>query len=139
MDIGAYQEQLTAWRRVAQLLIQANEKQLAASIMDPQVSLQNGSDMPSEHDPTSQKTSHRDESDIEQHEVDYDELVSPLHMPPGQIDSLEALRVETFANDHAHSPSRRRSVIGARFASVSLELPLRHNWHSLPCSIYHTR
>ena len=77
--------------------------------MAPPVSLPNGSNMPFEHDPTSQKTAHLDESDIEQHEVDYDGLVSPLHMPPGQIDGLEALQAERFSDHRAQSPSRRGS------------------------------
>ena len=77
--------------------------------MAPPVSLPNGSNMPFEHDPTSQKTVHLDESDIEQHEVDYDGLVSPLHMPPGQIDGLEALQAERFSDHRAQSPSRRGS------------------------------
>lgn len=40
---------------------------------------------------------------------EYGRPVSPLHMPPGQIDGLESLQVESFLKGRGQSPVRRRS------------------------------
>lgn len=68
------------------------------------------SGLPSSHDATPKNASHAAlESDVEQHEVDYDRPVSPFHMPPGQIDGLESLKADGFTNGRGQSPHRRDS------------------------------
>lgn len=62
------------------------------------------------HDATPKKPAHAAaESDTEQHGDDYDRPVSPLHMPPGQIDGLESLKADRFTNGRGQSPLRRDS------------------------------
>lgn len=41
---------------------------------------------------------------------DYERPVSPLHMPPGQIDGLESLQADSYHNIRGQSPNRRDST-----------------------------
>jgi hypothetical protein len=59
---------------------------------------------------------HPEVGHVESHEYfpphlgeEYDRSVSPLHMPPGQIDGLESLQAESFLKGRAQSPVRRGS------------------------------
>jgi PAS domain-containing protein len=70
------------------------------SALDP---LPNGTYLEPDHDdfPTNKYDHHLED--------DYDQPVSPLHMPPGQIDGLESLKADGFSKIRGHSPSRRDS------------------------------
>lgn len=72
--------------------------------------LPNGSNLSSTCDTTPKRTSHPPlDPVVEQDEVDFDRPVSPLQMPPGQIDGLESLKADRFTNGRRQSPQRRDS------------------------------
>jgi PAS domain S-box-containing protein len=48
-----------------------------------------------------------EDGDVERDEDDFDRPISPLHMPPGQIDGLESLKVDGFTNRRGQSPHRK--------------------------------
>ncbi|TVY81195.1 Two-component system protein A [Lachnellula suecica] len=67
--------------------------------------LQNGTEAPpidGDHETSLEFSNH---GEVEE----YDRPVSPLHMPPGQIDGLDALRSDGYLKERGQSPHRRGS------------------------------
>jgi PAS domain S-box-containing protein len=69
--------------------------------------LPKGSNISSAHELPQKSAPHN--SDVKQHDVDFDRPVSPLHMPPCQIDGLESLSADRFTHARRQSPHRNDS------------------------------
>lgn len=75
---------------------------IATTSMAPFQSTQNGTEQPAYRDHDLSLSNHA--------EVDeYDRPLSPLHMPPGQIDGLDALKTDSHSKLRGQSPHRRDS------------------------------